>query len=98
MFDATVAVIQAWPRRALSAPVDPPHLIFAIWAPDSALCRLRRAGGALSGKALSDKGFMDETLAAVIAPAPGDGSSGQGNSACGHAFVAAAGERPWWPR
>ncbi|USQ94863.1 HTH-type transcriptional regulator RutR [Caulobacter sp. RL271] len=67
VFDAKVAVIQAWVAAGKLAPVDPPHLIFAIWALTQHYADFAVQVRALSGKALSDKTFMDETLAAVTA-------------------------------
>jgi TetR/AcrR family transcriptional regulator len=68
VFDAKVAVIQAWTAAGKLAPVDPPHLIFSIWAltqhyADFAV-QVRTLTG---GKTLSDKAFMAETRAALTA-------------------------------
>ncbi|ADG10543.1 HTH-type transcriptional regulator RutR [Caulobacter segnis] len=65
VFDAKVAVVQAWVATGRLAPVDPPHLIFAIWALTQHYADFAVQVRALSGKSLSDNDFMGETLAAV---------------------------------
>ena len=67
VFDAKVAVVRAWIAAGKLAPIDPPHLIFAIWALTQHYADFAVQVRALSGKSLSDKAFMDETLAAVTA-------------------------------
>lgn len=67
VFDAKVAVIAAWVAAGKLAPIDPPHLIFAIWALTQHYADFAVQVRALSGKSLSDKGFMDETQAALTA-------------------------------
>lgn len=67
VFDAKVAVVRAWVASGKLAPVDPPHLIFAIWALTQHYADFAVQVRALSGRSLSDKGFMNETLAAVTA-------------------------------
>ena len=67
VFDAKVAVIGQWVEAGRLGPVDPPHLIFAIWAITQHYADFAVQVRALTGKALSDKAFMDETMAAVTA-------------------------------
>ncbi|PIB90932.1 HTH-type transcriptional regulator RutR [Caulobacter sp. FWC2] len=67
VFDAKVAVIQAWIAAGKLNRVDPSHLIFAIWALTQHYADFAVQVRALSGKTLSDKGFMDETRAALTA-------------------------------
>lgn len=67
VFDAKVAVIEDWVATGKLASVDPPHLIFAIWALTQHYADFAVQVRALSGGSLSDKGFMDETVAAVTA-------------------------------
>lgn len=67
VFDAKVAVIQAWVAAGKLDRVDPPHLIFALWALTQHYADFAVQVRALSGKSLSDKGFMDETRAALTA-------------------------------
>lgn len=67
VFDAKVAVIRAWVAAGKLAAVDPPHLIFAIWALTQHYADFAVQVRALSGKSLADKGFMDETRAALTA-------------------------------
>ena len=67
VFDAKVAVIEAWAAAGRLAPVDPPHLIFALWALTQHYADFAVQVRALSGKSLSDKHFMEETRAAVTA-------------------------------
>jgi TetR/AcrR family transcriptional regulator len=67
VFDAKVTVIEAWVATGRLAPVDPPHLIFALWALTQHYADFAVQVRALSGKSLSDKGFMDETRAALTA-------------------------------
>jgi TetR/AcrR family transcriptional regulator len=67
VFDAKCAVIGAWVAAGKLASVDPPHLIFSIWALTQHYADFAVQVRALSGKSLSDKAFMDETLAALTA-------------------------------
>lgn len=67
VFDAKVAVIEAWAAAGRLAPVDPPHLIFALWALTQHYADFAVQVRALSGKSLSDKPFMEETRAALTA-------------------------------
>lgn len=67
VFDAKVAVIQAWVAAGRLAAIDPPHLIFAIWALTQHYADFAVQVRALSGKSLADKAFMEETQAAVTA-------------------------------
>ncbi len=67
VFDAKVAVVEAWIAAGRLAAVDPPHLIFAVWALTQHYADFAVQVRALSGKTLSDKAFMDETRAAVTA-------------------------------
>ena len=67
VFDAKVAVIEAWAAAGKLAPVDPPHLIFALWALTQHYADFAVQVRALTGKSLSDKRFMEETRAAVTA-------------------------------
>lgn len=67
VFEAKCAVIAAWVAAGKLAPVDPPHLIFAIWALTQHYADFAVQVRALSGKSLSDRTFMDETRAAVTA-------------------------------
>jgi len=67
VFDAKVAVVEAWVAAGKLGPVDPPHLIFAIWALTQHYADFAVQVRALSGKSLSDKAFMDETQAALTA-------------------------------
>lgn len=67
VFDAKVAVVEAWVAAGRLKRVDPSHLIFAIWALTQHYADFAVQVRALSGKTLSDKAFMDETRAAVTA-------------------------------
>jgi len=67
VFDAKCAVIGSWIDAGKLARVDPPHLIFAIWALTQHYADFAVQVRALSGKTLSDKAFLDETRAAVTA-------------------------------
>jgi len=67
VFDAKVVVIQAWIAAGKLNRVDPSHLIFAVWALTQHYADFAVQVRALSGKSLSDKGFMDETRAALTA-------------------------------
>jgi TetR/AcrR family transcriptional regulator len=65
VFDAKCSVIEAWVAAGKLGAVDPPHLIFAIWALTQHYADFAVQVRALSGKSLSDKAFMDETQAAL---------------------------------
>lgn len=67
VFDAKVAVIQAWIDAGKLGRVDPPHLIFSIWALTQHYADFAVQVRALAGKTLADKAFMDETRAALTA-------------------------------
>ncbi len=67
VFDAKVAVIEAWIAAGKLYRVDPSHLIFAIWALTQHYADFAVQVRALSGKTLSEKAFMDETRAALTA-------------------------------
>jgi TetR/AcrR family transcriptional regulator len=67
VFDAKVAVVRAWVAAGRLAPVEAPHLIFSIWALTQHYADFAVQVRALSGRSLSDKGFMEETVAAVTA-------------------------------
>lgn len=68
VFDAKVAVIEAWISAGKLTRVDPSHLIFAIWALTQHYADFAVQVRALTGgKALSDKGFMQETRDALSA-------------------------------
>lgn len=68
VFDAKVAVIQAWIDAGRLYRVDPSHLIFAVWALTQHYADFAVQVRALTGgKTLSDKGFMDETRTALTA-------------------------------
>ena len=65
VFEAKVGVIQAWIAAGKLNRVDPPHLIFAIWALTQHYADFAVQVRALTGKSLSEKSFMEETRAAV---------------------------------
>lgn len=67
VFDAKCSVIGAWIAAGKLGRVDPPHLIFAIWALTQHYADFAVQVRALAGKSLSDKAFMDETRAALTA-------------------------------
>jgi len=67
VFDAKVAVVRTWIAAGKLSSADPLHLIFAIWALTQHYADFAVQVRALSGKSLSDKGFMDETRAALTA-------------------------------
>lgn len=67
VFDAKVAVVQAWIDAGKLGSIDPPHLIFSIWALTQHYADFAVQVRALAGKSLSDKAFMDETQAALTA-------------------------------
>jgi TetR/AcrR family transcriptional regulator len=68
VFEAKVAVIQAWISAGKLCRGDPSHLIFAIWALTQHYADFAVQVRALTGgKTLSDKAFMDETRAALTA-------------------------------
>ena len=67
VFDAKCAVIAAWVAAGKLRPVDPPHLIFAVWALTQHYADFAVQVRALTGKTLADKAFMQETRDAVTA-------------------------------
>lgn len=67
VFDVKCAVVGAWIAAGRLAPIDPPHLIFSIWALTQHYADFAVQVRALSGKSLADKAFMDETRAALTA-------------------------------
>nr|WP_295112971.1 HTH-type transcriptional regulator RutR [uncultured Caulobacter sp.] len=67
VFDAKCAVIGAWIDGGKLGRVDPPHLIFSIWALTQHYADFAAQVRALAGKSLSDKAFMDETQEALTA-------------------------------
>lgn len=68
VFDAKVAVIEAWISAGRLTRVDPSHLIFAVWALTQHYADFAVQVRALTGgKALSDKGFMEQTRDALTA-------------------------------
>ncbi|WP_454714482.1 HTH-type transcriptional regulator RutR [Caulobacter segnis] len=67
VFDAKCAVVQSWIDAGKLFRVDPPHLIFSIWALTQHYADFAVQVRALAGKSLSDKAFMDETQAALTA-------------------------------
>ncbi len=67
VFDAKVAVVAQWVADGRLGRVDPPHLIFSIWAITQHYADFAVQVRALTGKALSDKAFMNEAKAAVTA-------------------------------
>ena len=68
VFDAKVAVIDAWIAAGRLCRVDPSHLIFAVWALTQHYADFAVQVRALTGgKTLSDKAFMDETRTALTA-------------------------------
>lgn len=68
VFDAKVAVIEAWITAGKLNQVAPRHLIFAIWALTQHYADFAVQVRALTGgKGLSDKGFMEETRAVLTA-------------------------------
>ena len=67
VFDAKVAVIRAWVAAGRLAPVEPAHLIFAIWALTQHYADFAVQVRALTGASLSDQGFMEDAATAVTA-------------------------------
>ena len=65
VFDAKCAVIAAWIATGKLRAVDPPHLIFAIWALTQHYADFAVQVRTLTGKALADKAFMAQTRDAV---------------------------------
>lgn len=67
VFAAKCAVIAAWIAAGKLRTVDPPHLIFAIWALTQHYADFAVQVRTLTGKALADKAFMAQTRDAVTA-------------------------------
>ncbi len=67
VFDAKCAVVGAWVAAGKLAAVDPPHLIFAVWALTQHYADFAVQVRALTGKTLTDRAFMEETRDAVTA-------------------------------
>ena len=65
VFEAKCAVIAAWVAAGKLRPVDPPHLIFAIWALTQHYADFAVQVRALTSKSLADRAFMEETRSAV---------------------------------
>ena len=61
------AVIQGWVDAGRLAPVDPQHLIFAIWATTQHYADFAVQVQALTGKTLADPAFFELTVANVQA-------------------------------
>ena len=55
-------VIRAWVEAGKLAPVDPPHLIFALWAITQHYADFGVQVQALSGHTLDDEGFFERTV------------------------------------
>ncbi|HSV83494.1 MAG TPA: HTH-type transcriptional regulator RutR [Ramlibacter sp.] len=56
------AVIQEWVAAGKLAPVDPQHLIFALWATTQHYADFSVQVQAITGKTLKDRAFFDEAL------------------------------------
>jgi TetR/AcrR family transcriptional regulator len=65
VFDARCAVIAAWIAAGKLRPVGPPHLIFAIWALTQHYADFAVQVRALTGRSLTDRTFMAETLSTI---------------------------------
>jgi TetR/AcrR family transcriptional regulator len=61
------AVIQGWIDAGRLAPVDPQHLIFAIWATTQHYADFAVQVQALTGRTLADPAFFEQTVANVQA-------------------------------
>jgi TetR/AcrR family transcriptional regulator len=61
------AVIQGWIDAGRLAPVDPRHLIFAIWATTQHYADFAVQVQALTGRTLADPAFFEQTVANVQA-------------------------------
>ncbi len=67
LVDAKVALLQRWIDEKRLAPVDPRHLIFAIWATTQHYADFAVQIRALTGRDLSDDGLHREAGDAVVA-------------------------------
>jgi TetR/AcrR family transcriptional regulator len=63
--EAKSRTIEGWVRDGGLRPVDPKHLIFAIWATTQHYADFSPQIAALTGRSLADGGFYDETLATL---------------------------------
>jgi TetR/AcrR family transcriptional regulator len=67
LVEAKAAVIRAWVDAGRLAPVDPVHLVFAIWATTQHYADFASQIAALTGQGLDDAGFFEATVANVTA-------------------------------
>ena len=64
---AKAAVVRAWVAAGRLAPVEPAHLLFAIWATTQHYADFASQVGALTGHGLDDAAFFEATVANVTA-------------------------------
>ena len=83
LVDDKAAVVRAWVAAGTLAPVDPHHLIFAIWATTQHYADFASQIGALTGRSLADDAFFDSAVADLtrlfldgLRPRSGDGPAG----------------------
>jgi TetR/AcrR family transcriptional regulator len=65
LVEAKSRTIEGWIRDGRLRPIDPKHLIFAIWATTQHYADFSAQIGALTGKSIADDDFYDATRAAL---------------------------------
>ena len=78
LVDAKASVIEAWVAAGRLAPVDPHHLIFAIWATTQHYADFAVQVDAVTGRGLAEAAYCEQVIANIqrlvldgIRPAPG---------------------------
>ena len=77
LVDAKASVIEAWVTAGRLAPVDPHHLIFAIWATTQHYADFAVQVDAVTGRGLAEAAYCEQVIASIqrlvldgIRPAP----------------------------
>jgi TetR/AcrR family transcriptional regulator len=65
LVEAKSRTIEGWVREGRLAPIDPRHLIFAIWATTQHYADFAAQIGAITGRTLADEDFYETTRAMV---------------------------------
>jgi TetR/AcrR family transcriptional regulator len=65
LVEAKCGVIREWMARGLLAPIEPVHLVFALWATTQHYADFAVQVQAITGKTLADEAFFEETVANV---------------------------------
>ena len=65
LVDANAAVIDAWIRDGRLKPVDPRHLIFAIWSTTQHYADFADQVEAVAGRRLADDAFFEQVVASI---------------------------------